>query len=319
MHEGIRNADFLWITLDTLRYDVAVQEWEAGRTPFLHELIPAGWERRHTPGSFTFAPHAAFFAGFLPTPVTPGPHIRSFALAFSGSETIGPDTVVFDAPDIPAGFRKAGYHTACIGGTGFFSRQTPLGGVLPGLFGEAGGWVPGARGRPKNGTRKVHRGCSGRGGSLCPPCLHPVQNPQSQPLQTCAQCHPRRLQQRDAARPELPALQYGKVKVHAVDPCREVVELVREQVRTGGLERNKRGLRGSQHGERQLPLQRVLEIDRREVGNLLGFCQQRDQPCVTVEQVRRGIALHREHPVQAERHVGLWMLRQVRVAKRAGR
>ena len=32
----------------------------------------------------------AFFAGFLPTPTTPGPHERTLALSFGGSETIGP-------------------------------------------------------------------------------------------------------------------------------------------------------------------------------------------------------------------------------------
>ncbi len=134
-------VDILWITLDTLRYDVAVQEWASGGTPFLRALVPAGWERRHTPASFTFAAHASFFAGFLPTPAAPGPHARPFALAFAGSETIGPATVVFDAPDIPAGLRAAGYHTACIGGTGFFNRETPLGNVLPAMFDEAH-WDP---------------------------------------------------------------------------------------------------------------------------------------------------------------------------------
>ena len=132
----IGRVDVLWITLDTLRYDVAVDQWGSG-TPFLRSLIPAGWERRHTPASFTYAAHAAFFAGFLPTPASPGPHIRPFALEFSGSETTGADTAVFDAPDIPSGLRAAGYHTACIGGTGFFNPATPLGRVLPGLFDEA--------------------------------------------------------------------------------------------------------------------------------------------------------------------------------------
>ncbi len=141
MRDRIGKADVLWITLDTLRYDVAVREWENGGTPFLRRLIPEGWEERHTPASFTYAAHAAFFAGFLPTPARPGPHVRPFALGFAGSETIGPDTAVFEAPDIPAGLRAAGYHTVCIGGTGFFNPATPLGRVLPGLFDEAH-WEP---------------------------------------------------------------------------------------------------------------------------------------------------------------------------------
>jgi hypothetical protein len=99
--------------------------------------------RRHSPGSFTFAAHAAFFAGFLPTPAEPGGRSaeRLFALAFPGSETTGPRTAVFEAPDIVAGLAGRGYHTVCIGGTGFFNRRTPLGSVLPGLFAESH-WSP---------------------------------------------------------------------------------------------------------------------------------------------------------------------------------
>ena len=67
----------------------------------------------------------------------PGPHARLFALAFPGSETTGPDTAVFDAPDVVSGLASAGYHTACIGGVGFFNKLTPLGRVLPSLFAES--------------------------------------------------------------------------------------------------------------------------------------------------------------------------------------
>jgi hypothetical protein len=44
---------------------------------------------------------------------------------------------VFDAPDIVSGLRQVGYHTACIGGVGFFNRESPLGRVLPDLFDES--------------------------------------------------------------------------------------------------------------------------------------------------------------------------------------
>ena len=134
--------DILFVTLDTLRYDVAAAAFATGRTPHLATVLPsAGWERRHTPGSFTFAAHTAFFAGFLPTPTGPGPHPRLFALRFPGSETTTPETAVFDAPDLVAGLRGQGYHTICIGGVGFFNKQTPLGQVLPGLFDESH-WAP---------------------------------------------------------------------------------------------------------------------------------------------------------------------------------
>lgn len=135
--------DVLFITLDTLRYDVAQQEWQAGRLPLLaRHLPPGGWERRHSPASFTFAAHQAFFAGFLPTPARPGHHPRLFATAFAGSETTDARTLIFAQASLPAGFAAHGYHTVCIGGTGFFNPATPLGAVLPAMFAESH-WHPG--------------------------------------------------------------------------------------------------------------------------------------------------------------------------------
>ncbi|PRP91254.1 hypothetical protein ENSA5_56670 [Enhygromyxa salina] len=137
--------DLVLLTLDTLRFDVAERALLEGRTPWLSALLdrtPArAWERRHTPGSFTWAAHQAFFAGFLPTPIEPGPHPRLFAMAFAGSETTTEQTAVFDAPDLVSGLRGRGYHTICAGGVGFFNEQTPLGRVLPELFDEHR-WCP---------------------------------------------------------------------------------------------------------------------------------------------------------------------------------
>ncbi|HEY0099967.1 MAG TPA: hypothetical protein VGB76_13545, partial [Pyrinomonadaceae bacterium] len=70
--ELIGRADLLFVTLDTLRYDVAREALVQGRTPNLERALPAGgWEERHTPASFTYAAHHSFFAGFLPTPTAP--------------------------------------------------------------------------------------------------------------------------------------------------------------------------------------------------------------------------------------------------------
>lgn len=141
-HRLVGTHDVLFVTLDTLRFDVAADLWRRGRTPNLARVLPAaGWEKRHSSGSFTFAAHQSFFAGFLPTPAAPGVHPRLFALRFPGSETTTAQTCVFDAPDIVAGFRSRGYDTVCIGGVGFFNKLTPLGTVLPALFDESH-WGP---------------------------------------------------------------------------------------------------------------------------------------------------------------------------------
>lgn len=131
--------DILFVTFDTLRFDVAQAQWREGRTPALAAILPpGGWEARHSPATFTYAAHQAFFAGFFPTPVAPSAakEARPFALRFPGSASIGGRTAVFEAPDIVSGLAGAGYHTICIGGVGFFNPATPLGTVLPGLFRE---------------------------------------------------------------------------------------------------------------------------------------------------------------------------------------
>ncbi|MFD5269695.1 STM4013/SEN3800 family hydrolase [Streptomyces sp. NPDC058335] len=138
MNEVVGSHDLLLVTLDTLRHDVAAELAAAGRLPNLARHLPGGrWEKRHAPGSFTYASHQAIFAGFLPTPAAPGPHPRLFAASFAGSETTADKTFVHDTPDLVSGLAKAGYHTVCVGGVGFFNKQGPLGSVLPGLFHES--------------------------------------------------------------------------------------------------------------------------------------------------------------------------------------
>lgn len=133
----------LFITLDTLRFDVADAAMRDGATPVLAELAGGDWERRHSPATFTYAAHTAFFAGFLPTPSGPrGARApRLFATQFPGSRTTHEKTVVFDQDNIVAGFAEAGYRTICIGGVGFFNKRSALGSVLPGYFQESY-WTP---------------------------------------------------------------------------------------------------------------------------------------------------------------------------------
>ncbi|GAB2679310.1 STM4013/SEN3800 family hydrolase [Nocardia goodfellowii] len=142
MNEVVGHDDLLLVTLDTLRFDVAAELVAAGRLPNLARHLPAGrWEKRHAPGSFTYASHQAMFAGFLPTPAEPGPHPRLFAARFEGSETTAARTFVFDTPDLVSALAAEGYRTVCIGGVGFFNKRGALGSALPGLFQESH-WEP---------------------------------------------------------------------------------------------------------------------------------------------------------------------------------
>lgn len=142
MNEIVGRHDIALLVLDALRYDVAATEFEAGRLPNFSALLPDGWEKRHSPGCFTYPAHQAFFAGFLPTPADPrAPRERLFASAFEGSETSGPPTCIFDQPDIVSGLHDRGYQSICIGGVGFFNKRTPLSRVLPGMFHESH-WSP---------------------------------------------------------------------------------------------------------------------------------------------------------------------------------
>lgn len=142
MQEIVGTHDILFITLDTLRYDAACDALKRGLTPNIAARLPNyEWEERHSPASFTYAAHQAFFAGFLPTPAVPGKHPRLFAANFPGSETTGEMTYIFDTPDIVSGLSSVGYHTICIGGVGFFNKRSGLGSVLPSLFAESH-WSP---------------------------------------------------------------------------------------------------------------------------------------------------------------------------------
>lgn len=143
MGDVLKSHDVLMITLDTLRYDIAQEEYVAGRLPGFSALLPnSGWEKRHSPGSFTFAAHQAFFAGFLPTPAHPNnskqmEKPRLFASKFDGSRSTGSNTWVFDQADVVSALAAEGFHTLCIGGVGFFNPSNALGRVLPGLFQES--------------------------------------------------------------------------------------------------------------------------------------------------------------------------------------
>lgn len=138
MNNIVGKYDILFITLDTLRYDVAVKLYQSGKTPNLNKILPpTGWEKRHTCGNFTYTAHHGFFAGFLPTPITDAIHSRLFALNFQGSTTTTENTCILEGENIVEGLAKKNYRTVCIGGVGFFNKATSLSCVFPNFFQES--------------------------------------------------------------------------------------------------------------------------------------------------------------------------------------
>ncbi|WP_329184656.1 STM4013/SEN3800 family hydrolase [Actinacidiphila glaucinigra] len=130
-------TSILFVTLDSLRYDVARDACEAGETPRLAEFLPHGrWERRLTPGSFTLPAHMAYFSGFLPKLPKPTQPPRLWECRPPAFKTPDPRTFVFEAANLLVGLGQHGYRTVCVGGVTYFSRETPLGAVLPALFDE---------------------------------------------------------------------------------------------------------------------------------------------------------------------------------------
>ncbi|WBW98354.1 STM4013/SEN3800 family hydrolase [Oceanirhabdus sp. W0125-5] len=139
MNEVVGNNDILFLSLDTLRYDVAKEEYEAGNLPNL--CGSGGWEKRHSPGNYTYSSHHSFFIGFLPTPVEYEPlHKRDwlFLTKKTGLKSIkGSNTFLYEGSNIIEGLEKEGYKTICIGGVVFFSKMEGVYNVFPSMFQES--------------------------------------------------------------------------------------------------------------------------------------------------------------------------------------
>src|SRR5487761_1164837 len=108
------NRDFLFITLDSLRFDAAADSLAAGTTPAFQRLI-GQWQRRQTSATYTLPAHVSMFAGSMPRPprgddrsVETEP--RMFALSTSWSRYKGRNIRYFfdDAENVPKGFESKG-------------------------------------------------------------------------------------------------------------------------------------------------------------------------------------------------------------------
>lgn len=136
MKQVVGKQDILLICLDTLRYDAAVMEEEAGGTPVLNRY--GTWEKRQAPGNFTYPSHHAMFAGFLPCQFDAKSIADREMLFFPKQIGMGnkePEGAFgFSGSTIMEGLEKEGYDTWCVGGVSFFDGRSDLGKVFPGYF-----------------------------------------------------------------------------------------------------------------------------------------------------------------------------------------
>lgn len=136
MNQVVGSCDILFLCLDTLRYDIAVQEQNLGNTPVLNQY--GAWEKRQTCGNFTYPAHQAFFSGFLPY----SSDVRRlsdretlfFAKHIGEGRKAPPYAYTFQEPTWIQDLEKNGYETICIGGVSFFDKRSAIGKVLPGYF-----------------------------------------------------------------------------------------------------------------------------------------------------------------------------------------
>lgn len=136
MNQIVGVYDILFVCLDTLRYDAAVQEEAKGTTPVLNRY--GAWEKRQASGNFTYPSHQAMFAGFFPCPFDAKSTAEREYLFFPKAVGLGKyapkGSYDFFGSTIMEGLAKDGYETWCVGGVAFFDKRSDLGRVFPGFF-----------------------------------------------------------------------------------------------------------------------------------------------------------------------------------------
>ena len=154
MNEVVGKKDILFICLDTLRYDAAIQEEAAGRTPVLNRYGP--WVKCQAPGSFTYPSHHAMFAGFLPcrhdVKNMADRELLFYPSAIGLRRKVPKGAYAFCGSTIMEGLAKDGYETWCVGGVAFFDKRSDMGKVFPGYF-QKSFWTPSFGCMVKESTR----------------------------------------------------------------------------------------------------------------------------------------------------------------------
>ena len=143
MNNIVGKYNIAFICIDSLRYDVAMQEHRNGTTPVLSQY--GDWRKCQAPGNFTYPSHQAMFAGFLPVDADVKNMKQREKLFFSEDIGMGrkaPEGAFnFKGSTWIEGLQKEGYLTFCIGGVSFFDKRTDIGKVMPSYFMESY-WKP---------------------------------------------------------------------------------------------------------------------------------------------------------------------------------
>ena len=124
----------LFITIDSCRYDTFV----AANAPAMKKV--SALYKAQAPAHFTYASHAAMFAGFtpgvaeLPTPFLNPKFARLFRLDRAGAAGHARPGFSVSGTDIVDGFRNARYATIGAAAMGWFDPKTPVSKKLTGSF-----------------------------------------------------------------------------------------------------------------------------------------------------------------------------------------
>lgn len=135
MNEIVGENNILFICLDTLRYDIALQEQENNGTPILNKY--GKWQKCHAPGNYTLSSHMAMFTGHMPSPAEPTPLFereRLFIPKERNNFLVPKEAFCFEGASWVEGLEKVGYETICVGGVAFFNKRTDINKILPNMF-----------------------------------------------------------------------------------------------------------------------------------------------------------------------------------------
>ncbi|GAA1858973.1 sulfatase-like hydrolase/transferase [Myceligenerans crystallogenes] len=126
------DRDVVLVTLDSCRYDTAVQ----AVTPNLDRLGPL--LQAETSGTFTLPAHVAFFSGMTPRPLDgehdlAGQQYRSIWRSTAARPSTAATAVPFTGPMLMDHYSRSGFKVIGAGGVTFFDPKEP-GNWLPSLF-----------------------------------------------------------------------------------------------------------------------------------------------------------------------------------------